>query len=227
MSPFAHLLTVVTLLAIAAAHPVSAQPLEERDNRAAACRRAVEGLMTALETGDADALRLLIYTDRRTVAQQVGLTVLIDCVVAQRTLEQAMTRRWGAAGATAGQTFFTPADRAALQSARVESDGDNSAQMVLSASVSPITLHRNRFDGRWRVKLAALTSLSDGFDHSPGTESAKRIGYMRAVAGALQRTATAVEQGKLPSPEAARAALQKTLETALKSAPTEPPAGAR
>jgi hypothetical protein len=100
--------------------------------------------------------------------------------------------------------------------------------MILSASVSPISLHRNRFDGRWRVKLAALTSLNDGFDHSsPGTESAKRIGYMRAVASALQRTATAVEQGKLPSPEAARAALQKTLETALKSAPAEPPAGTR
>jgi hypothetical protein len=213
---------ICLLAAFLPAQMVTAQPEIDQTALTAACRQTVSDLMTALETGDAEALRLHIHTDRRIGAQMMGLGALIDCIVSQRELERAMVQRWGrdAVGRIAGPSIFTPADRAAVAAARVESQGDNEALLMLSTSVSPIVLHRNRFDNRWRVRLVMITSLYDGFERSPTPGSYKRISYLRAVATALQLARREVEDGKLTNPLATRAAVQKSIETTLSASPS-------
>jgi hypothetical protein len=183
--------------------------------------------MTALDNGDADALRLYIFADRRVTAQQMGLTALIECIVAQRDLERAIVARWGAgvSGSVAGQSFFSPADRALVESARVELTSENDAMMLLASGVSPITLHYSRVEGRWRVVLVGtITSLYDGFERTPEPGSIKRIGYLRAVAAALRQVTGQLSDGKFTSPDAVRGALQKTLEVSIKAPQQKLPA---
>jgi hypothetical protein len=182
-----------------------------------ACRQVVAGFMTALEKGDASALRLYIHADRRVAAQQMGLGALIDCIVSQRDLERTMTAKWGSSSATriAGLAAFSKEDREAVARAQVQLEADNEALLVLSPSVSPVVLHRSRFDRRWRVQLATLTGLYDGFEHSPSARSFKRIRHLQAVAEALQIAGRQVQQEKLTNPADTRAAVQKMIESSI------------
>jgi hypothetical protein len=225
------LTAICLLIGLVAARSASAQrwgsPPPPRPDPVIACRQVVTGLMTALDNGDADALRLYIFADHRVTAQQMGLTALIDCIVAQRDLERAIVARWGAgaSGSVAGQSFFSPADRALIESARIELTSEHDAMMLLSAGVSPIVLHYSRFEGRWRVVLVGtITSLYDGFERTPEPGSIKRIGYFRAVATALRQVTRQLSDGKFTSPDAVRAALQKTLEASIKSPQQKLPA---
>jgi hypothetical protein len=197
----------------------------------AACRSAVAGFMTALEAGDAEALRLYIHTDRRVAAQQMGLGALIDCVVSQRDLERAMTRKWGESPATqiAGPVTFSSEDRAAVAKAEVQAQGQNDALLVLSPSVSPVALHRSRMERRWRIRLATIGGLYDGFEHSPSASSFKRIKHLQTVAEALQTARRQVEQETLTNPADTRAAIQKMIEGAMQKphGPRDPRTGQR
>jgi hypothetical protein len=176
--------------------------------------------MDALDAGDPEALRQYIYADHRVSAQQQGLAALIDCIVAQRDLERAVVARWGApvtGRVVASQSFFSPADRTLVESARVEMNNEHGgAVMLLSSGVAPIELRYSRFEGRWRIMLDALRSLYDGFEHTPEPGSLKRIGYMHAVAGALRQVTQLTNDGKLASPDDARVALQKAIESQIK-----------
>ncbi len=218
---------LILLLLTAPGWAVFAQPVMDREAAAGSCRKVVLGLMTALDGGDADSLRLFIHADRRITAQQLGLSALIDCIVAQRELERAIVARWGAGGAggVAGSAFFSPADRAQVETARVEMTGEHEAVMILPTGVSPIMLRYSRFEGRWRVVLATVSTLYDGFERTPEPGSVKRIGYLRAVAGALRQVTRLLADGKLANPDAVRGALQKTLEGSSKSSSPRPSAG--
>jgi hypothetical protein len=220
--------TIIFLLSVLLASPLAAQPWTRgpgagpgpEADPTPACRRVVLGLMDALDTGDPDALRQYIYADHRVTAQQQGLAALIDCIVAQRELERAVVARWGAQGAgrvVASGSFFSPTDRTLIESASVEMNNERGgAIMLLSSGVAPIELRYSRFEGRWRVVLSTLRSLYDGFERNPEPGSLKRIGYMRAVAGALRRVSQLTSDGKLASPDDARAALQKAIESQIK-----------
>jgi hypothetical protein len=203
--------------------PTAAYAQDQSDQPAltAVCRQTVSDFMTALETGDAEALRLYIQADRRVGAQQMGVGALIDCIVSQRELERAMAKKWGESVAMriAGPALFSPRDKAAVASAEVQSQGDNEALLIFSPSVAPVTLHRNFRDRRWRIRLAMISGLYDGFEHAPSPSSYKRITYLRTVAGALQFATRKVEEGKLTSPNATRAAIQRIIETTIQPAP--------
>lgn len=215
--------TIVFLVSALLGLPLAAQPWGPGPgpDPTAACRRVVLGLMDALDTGDPDALRQYIHADRRVTAQQQGLAALIECIVAQRELERAVVARWGAQEArrvAASQSFFSPADRSLVESARVEMNNERGgAIMLLSSGVAPIELRYSRFEGRWRVVLSTLSSLYDGFERNPEPGSLKRIAYMRAVAGALRQVTQLTNEGsKLASPDDARAALQKSIEAQVR-----------
>ena len=221
MARRAIVLTALLMLSALIAHPAAAQPWGSGPgpDPTAACRRVVIGLMDAVDAGDASALRQYIHADRRVAAQQQGLAALIDCIVAQRELERAVVARWGAeqtGRVVASQSFFSPADRALIESARVETNNEHEAMMLLSSGVAPITLRYTRFEGRWRVVLGTISSLYEGFEHAPEPGSQKRIGYMRAVAGSLRRVTQLTNDGKLGSPDDARAALQKAIESQIR-----------
>jgi hypothetical protein len=221
---------IFALIVLMPGLPATAQGSAAAPDVAAACRDAVASFMTALETGDAEALRLYIHTDRRVAAQQMGLGALIDCVVSQRELERAMTRKWGQSPATqiAGPVTFSKEDRAALAKAEVQAQGENDAILVLSPSVSPVVLHHSRFQPRWRIRLATISGLYDGFEHSPSPTSFKRIRYLQAVAEALQSAKRQVEQEKLANPADTRAAVPKMIESAMqRSRGPHPRAGGR
>jgi hypothetical protein len=210
----------IFLLSVLVAPPLAAQPWGRGPDPTAACRQVVLGLMTALDTGDAVALRQYIYADRRVTAQQQGLAALIDCIVAQRELERVVVARWSAqetGRVVASQSFFSPTDRTLVESASVELNNEHGgAIMLLSSGVAPIELRYNRFEGRWRVQLDTLKSLYDGFERNPEPGSLKRIGYMRAVAGALRQVTQLTRDGKLASPDDARGELQKAIEAQIK-----------
>ena len=78
MPRFTSILASFALLA--ATLPAFAQDQSDQAALTAACRQTVSELMTALETGDAETLRLHIHTDRRIGAQMMGLGALIDCI---------------------------------------------------------------------------------------------------------------------------------------------------
>ena len=208
---------LVVLAVLVGARAASAQAQETPEAMAADCRQVVAGFMTALEAGDADALRLYIHTDRRVTAQEMGRGALIDCIVSQRELERTMTTKWGTSAATrmAGPVVFSAEDRQSVAKAQVEWEGDNEALLVLSSSVSPVVLHRNRFDRRWRVRLGVISGLYDGFEHSPSPSSFKRITHLRTVANALQFATRQVQEGKLTNPSLTRAAVQRAIEMAI------------
>jgi hypothetical protein len=230
MLPRATACTTLFLLSVLLAPPLAAQPWGPGPDPTAACRQVVLGLMKALDAGDANALRLYIHADRRVTAQQQGLAALIDCIVAQRELERAVVARWGAEGTgrvVASQSFFSTTDRALIESASVEMNNEHGgAIMLLSSGVAPIELRYSRFEGRWRVVLGTLSSLYDGFERTPEPGSLKRIGYMRAVAGALRQVTQLTNDGKLGSPDDARTALQKAIESQIKPPLSKPAAAA-
>jgi hypothetical protein len=229
-TPLAAICLAIALLLLLPAGPASAQfrgqfgNLPPRPDPVIACREVVINLMTALDKGDPDALRACIYADRRITAQQLGLTALIDCIVAQRELERAIVTRFGASvtGAVAGQSFFSPTDRTQIDDARVELNNEHEAMLLLSSGVAPITLRYSRFEGRWRVVLGTLSSLYDGFERTPEPGSLKRIGYLRTVAAALHQVAQQLSAGKFASPDAVRAALQKMLEAGTRTSLPRP-----
>jgi hypothetical protein len=221
MSRLASMIAFSCLCAFLPVRVAIAQAVDAQADLTASCRRAVAGFMAALEAGDAEGLRLYIQTDRRVGAQQLGLGALIDCIVSQRELERAMAKKWGESVAIriAGPVLFSPEDRAAVARAEVQSQGDNEALLMFSSSVAPVALHRNYRDQRWRVRIAMISGLYDGFEHSPSPASYKRITYLRTVAGALQFATRQVDEGKLTSPNATRAAIQRIIETAIQSSP--------
>ena len=220
MSRLASIFAVSCLCAFLPVHVALAQPVDAQPDLTAACRQAVAGFMAALEAGDGAALRLYIQIDRRVGAQQLGAGALIDCIVSQRELERAMAKKWGESVAIriAGPVLFSREDRASVAKAEVQSLGDNKALLMFSSSVSPVELHLSR-DQRWRIRLAMISGLYDGFEHSPSPASYKRITYLRTIAGALQFATRQVEEGKLTSPNATRAAIQRIIETAIQSSP--------
>jgi len=209
---------IFAVIVLMRACPAGAQGVGAPPDVATACRDAVANFMTALETGDAEALRLYIHTDRRVAAQQMGVGALIDCVVSQRDLERAMTRKWGQSPATqiAGPVTFSKEERAAVAKAEVQTEGANDALLVLSPSVAPVALHRSRMERRWRIRLATISGLYDGFEHSPSASSFKRIKHLQTVAEALQVAKRQVEQETLTNPADTRAAIQKMVEAAVR-----------
>jgi hypothetical protein len=232
MSRVAHYFaTIVLSIVLIPARPAAAQPNDVPADDATACRDAVASFMTALETGDAEALRLYIHTDRRVAAQQMGAGALNDCEVSQRELERAITRTLGQSPATqiAGPVTFSKEERAAVAKAEVQVEGPNDALLVLSPSVSPVALHRSRMERRWRIRLATISGLYDGFEHSPSASSFKRIKHLQTVAEALQVARRQVEQETLTNPAEARAAIQQMIESAMRKThgPRDPRTGPR
>jgi hypothetical protein len=223
--------TILVALFLLTAAPRAAAQSDTPPEVAAACRDAVTRFMTALETGDAEALRYYIHADRRVAAQQMGVGALIDCIVSQRELERTMTRKWGVSPATqiAGPATFAKADRALVARAEVQAEGENDALVVLAPNVSPVVLHRSRFERRWRIRLTTIGVLFDGFEHTPTPSSYKRIRHLQSVAEALQSVRRQVEQEKLANPAEARAAIEKLIESAAHRprGPLAPRAGER
>ena len=184
--------------------------------------------MTAVDAADDKTLRDCISYDRYSKAQEPGLIAVVNCIVSQRAFERAIVQRWGADAVQpmAKLTTFSTADRASVQTARVERRDDREALVILAPRVSPIVV-RLGSDGRWRVVLRAVRSLYDtpegiGRNRSPRHPepgSLKQIDYMEGVALTLQNITAAIRDGKFATADAARAALQKAVEIGAASAP--------
>jgi hypothetical protein len=114
---------------------------------------------------------------------------------------------------------FSKEDRAAVARAQVQSEGENDALLVLSPSVAPLALHRSRMERRRRIRLATISGLYDGFEHSPAPTAFRRIKYLRAVAEALQAAKRQVEAETLRNPDEARQAVQKMIESGTRRPP--------
>ena len=207
-----HLLLLIALVGaivgVARAQSDTAAANEDQ----AVCRQVVERMMAAIDAGDGATIRELISVSGRSTAQQDGATAIVECIVAQRALDRAITRRWGAApDRPAGRTSFLPADRQAVRNARVEVRTENDAYVILAPNVAPVALHRNRFDRQWRVVLRVIGELNDGEERSAEPGSQRRIGYFRAVARALTRTRDMVAANQIGSPADVGAAVLKFL----------------
>lgn len=190
-------------------------------------RQAVVRFMKAVDEGDAKTLRDAIFCDFNVTAQKQGLLAVVDCIVFQRALEEAMAARWGeeSIASMARRTTFSQADIDAVAVARVD-ERESKDTVVLLAS--PMVV-RPCNDGKWRVVLRAVHSLEDSksIDHGadrvprrlPEESSRKQIVHFRGVALTLRRAAKAVDDGDYASFEEASMAFQKAMNDAMDHPP--------
>jgi hypothetical protein len=170
--------------------------------------------MDAVNAGDGRTLDQLIYVRNDGMVQSRGRTAVIKCIEQQRALERAATARWGADAANDfGGSFmsFTPADRAAVEKARI--DVHDEAHVIIGPNVAPIVVRRNRTDGQWQVVVRVVSSMVDG--GAPGRQSEEstptRLKYLDRVQQALSDVTLRVSERRIDTAAAARKELDEAM----------------
>jgi hypothetical protein len=220
LAAMALLLSFALHLRAAADEPAAANDPHE------GARQAVARFMKAVNEGDGEVLRDAIFCDFNVTARKQGVIAIVDCIVSQRALEQAMAEQWGAESiaAMAKRTTFSEADIASVASARVDERETKDKVLILPPPQSPIVV-RPCSDGKWRVVLHMVNSLDDStsIEHAadrpprrlPEEGSRKQIERFRGIALTLRRTAKMVKDGEYSSFEVASAALERALHNAM------------
>ncbi len=227
LAAMALMLSLALVMHAGAAEPATkAAPAAAANDPHEGARQAVARFMKAVNEGDGDALRDGIFCDFNVTARKQGLLAIVDCIVFQRALEQAMAAQWGAESiaAMAGRTTFTEAEIASVAEARVDERETKDKVVMMPPPQSPIVV-RPCSDGKWRVVLHAVNSLEDStsIEHVadrpprrlPEEGSRKTIERIRGIALTLRRTAKAVNDGEYSSFEVANAALERSLHNAM------------
>lgn len=218
---------MASLLSFAlATHAAAAEPAAAANDPHEGARRAVARFMKAVNEGDGDVLRDAIFCDFNVTARKQGVLAVVDCIVFQRALEQAMAEQWGAESiaAMARRTTFTQAEIASVAQARVDERETKDKVVILPPPQSPIVV-RPCSDGTWRVVLHVVNALEDSasIEHVadrpprrlPQEGSRKQIERLRGIALTLRRTAKSVKDGEYSSFDDASAALERALHNAM------------
>jgi hypothetical protein len=203
---------VAALGGCAGAQDATSNPLADNAERA---RRAVVRFMDAVNAGDDVTLGNLIFVRTDGGAQSQGRTAVIKCIVEQRALERAVAARWGADAAKEfGGAFmsFTPADRAAVEKARIDVHEREEVHVITGPNVAPIVLRRVRSDGQWQVALRVVSSMVDGGGSGRSEESTQsRLKYLERVQQALSYVGRRVGEKRIDTAAAARRELDDAM----------------
>jgi hypothetical protein len=195
-------------------------------------RQVVLRFMDAVNAGDRRALDELIYVRTENRVQSRGRAAVIKCIEQQRALERAVAARWGENAAKEfGGAFmsFTPADRAAVEKARIDVREREEVHVITGPNVAPIVLRHGRSDGQLQVVLRGVIAMVDGGGMGrPADDGTKpRMAYLDRVQQALSYVAKRVSDKQVETPAAARKELDDAMRRAaeLKDVATEPAAG--
>ncbi len=176
---------------------------------------AITGLADALEAGDIPLLRAAIWANERSSTERLGRELFVKLVEAEKRLEQAGLRRFGAAdGARLRCAFATACPeeiRESLTKAAIYMDPAQTdfARVVREGDISAMLVRRNAA-GRWQVVLDIVDELEDDYGvvpPKPDPRSQVRIDRYQALLEAVSDVATRVERGELASAAAADADL--------------------
>lgn len=216
--PVARTLLLAALLAIISCQDCAQLPLPLpgpgfEDDARESCRASLSRIMMALDEGDGDTLRFLIYADMRVTAQQLGRDALIDCILARRSLESAARDRLADAGLASigGVLRIIEPDARLVRAAHFEPRSEREMAGTLAPGMAPLVMRRSR-DGRWRLMIRIISTLHDEpTTRTPEEGSARRIQSMNAIARATRWTAEQIRTGQIGSAEQLKIVFEKAM----------------
>ena len=198
------------ILALTVSFRVLAQPAGGADSDA--IRRAVTRFYAALETGDADALRSLIWASSVSQSQQAGREEVVQLIVAHKRLERAALARWPEQGGRlrAGFEMITgELDRKALETARVVMEDVNKARIFAAGETGNLRLVRP--DAQWQVCIDMIERELDDDTvisiNRPDTIVRIRLDRFRWMSAAIRDVAAKIEAGDFAAVTDAETAL--------------------
>jgi hypothetical protein len=170
----------------------------------------------ALEAGDADAAKkIAIGTDQD---QQV-LASMCEFTKAVKTIHESAVKKYAdKADEVIGGLTLDSAK--ALEDAEIKEDGDSAT--VSYTKPQPSSMYLKKVDGKWMVNLTDTLKNAQG----AGQDVVQFQSMLKDWAGAVNETASEIDEGKYAQPTDARDALSGkmlTLKAKSSTAPTTEP----
>lgn len=184
-----------------------------------AVRATVLRFIDAMERGDAETLKKVLWAADESPAQVEARGLFADLVAAEKTLERASVKRYGEDGnrlACGFNLICTAADRKAIERARISlEDGVRFSQLYKEGESTPIRLRRP-VNGEWQVVLDFVIDWAtegETFGSIRRTDSLPRIRLdrVKGMIAAVNAVAKRVEAGELPNAAAAETDLMDRL----------------
>ncbi len=178
-------------------------------------KSTIKSLVTAMSTGDAAAMRDLLYAN--TASDQKLVAAMTDTAVAVAELNRGMAAKFGAEQAKA--VMGDPADVVkqtvdSLDKAQEQVDGDSAK--VVTGNTAQGTMSLKKIDGKWKVDVAAYVA-----GKSP-EQVDQTLGSVNHGIGVFKELLADVNAGKFKTAEEAKAAMSEKLSPPSTSSPTTP-----
>jgi hypothetical protein len=190
------LLGLLGLLVAAAAAPD--QPAADTPSP----KDAYKNLRTAIERGDAEAVKRLIVIDNETDPKQPLVTAYANVLLAGKRLGEVAKRKFPGVTDAFAQGTLSPEELAKIDAATVTIDEDR-ATLTVEGEDRPVKLRR--IDGKWKVVVS-----EEPADATP-PQRADQLTLVQGLADAMNSCADDIAADKFPTAEDAKNAVKERL----------------